>query len=210
MSNKFYPSINGIYFKNFDIVEDDSGLKHIRGDLYSFAPDNGDGVCIGYYNPVYQTEHSSKPQYFLRLEDDFQFLYDTEGKYESLFNQIAVPLNEYHCSVGLMELIADLELITCLYTFMASIVPDVYFEQIGLTGIINGSPDHPTIKVIKIMDSEVCTQRQVIDFVKNKALSIQLDDKYHTRIFRTLNDFTIWYVDGKQLNVIKSECAENV
>jgi hypothetical protein len=191
-------------------VEDDCGLKHIKGDLYSLSPDNSDGVCVGYFNPIYQADSSSKPQYFLRLEDDFQFLYDTEGKYESLFNQIAVPLKEYHCAVGFTELIADLELITCLYAFMSNIVPDGNFEQTGLTGVINGAQDHPTIKVIKIMDESVCTQRQVIDFIKNKVLSVQLDDKYHTRIFRTLNDFSIWYVDGKQLNVVKGECVENV
>lgn len=205
MSNRFYPTINGIYFKNFDIVEDSNSIKHIRGDLYSKSPKNPEGICIGYFNPVYQTEEGKPSQYFLRLEEDFQFLYDSEGKYESLFNKKTIPLAEYDCPVGFQELIADLEIITYLYEFMRNICPKSDFSFLGLVGIINGADETPKMNVIQIKDPNVTTGNQIIDFINDKVDSINLNASYPTLIFRCIQDFNIWYVDGKKMDVVESE-----
>ena len=201
--NKFFPSINNIYFKNFDIVEDSNGIRHIRGDLYIKTPFNND-QCIGHYNPVYQSNEDAQPQYFLRLEEDYQFLYETEGKYESIFNKKCIPLAEYDCPVGLKELIADLEIVTYLYEFMHGIRPHNDFEQLGMVGIINGADENPIIKVIQIKDKTVCTDVQIVDFINSKVDSIQLNNEYHVRIFKNTSDFTIWQQDGKLLDVVET------
>lgn len=190
MSKQFHPSINGIYFKNFDMVEDSAGIKHIRGDLYLSA--NGKSDCIGYFNPVYQPSENSTPQYFLRLEDDFKFLYHSEGHYESIFNKKAIPLAEYDCLVGLQELLADLEIITYLYEFMHGIRPHNDFESIGMVGIINNTDDNPLIKVIQIKDKEINTTKKIVQFIDEKVESIQLNSSYPVRIFKNENDFTIY------------------
>ena len=135
-NNIFHPSINSIYFKNFDMVEDSTGIKHIRGDLYIASDDWRSDECVGYFNPVYQTNENTAPQYFLRLEEKFQFLYQREGRYESIFNKKAIPFMEYDCPVGLSELIADLEIITYLYEFMHSIRPHNDFKSIGMPQVI--------------------------------------------------------------------------
>lgn len=205
MSNKFHPTINGIYFKNFDIVEDSSNIKHIRGDLYALSPNNSNGECIGYYNPVYQVEEGMSTQYFLRLEEDYQFLYETEGKYESLFNKKAIPLAEYDCPVGLQELISDLEIITYLYEFMRNICQTTIFESLGLIGIINGTEETPKINVIQIRDSNIITDNQIINFINDKVDSIQLNSSYPILIFKCNHDFNIWYVNGKKIDVVESE-----
>lgn len=202
MNKTFYPSINGIYFKNFDMIEDSHGIKHIRGDLYAYFPENQD-VCIGYFNPVYQTEAGKPPQYFLRLEEDYHFLYETEGRYESIFNQKAIPLAEYDCSVGFQELIADLEIITYLYEFMNGIEPNGKFEEIGLVGLINGVDKKPIVKVIQIKDSNIRTNEQIMKFIEQHIESIQLNLTYPVRIFKNYSDFTICQVDGKMLDVVK-------
>ena len=205
MNKKFYPTINGIYFKNFDIVEDANNIKHIRGDLYTLSPENPNGICIGYCNPVYQVGPDQPTQYFLRLEDDYQFLYETEGKYESLFNKKAIPLAEYDCPVGFQELISDLEIITYLYEFMHNIYPKANFGSLGLVGIINGAEETPKINVIQIKDPNIATGTQIIDFINDKVDSIQLNSSYPTLIFRCEKDFNIWYVDGKKIDVVESE-----
>lgn len=185
MSKKFYPSINGIYFKNFDMVEDTNSIKHIRGDLYI------DGKCIGYYNPVYQPSENAPTQYFLRLEDEFKFIYEKEGRYESVFNKTAIPLAEYDCPVGLQELIADLEIVTSLYEFMSGIRPHCDFDSLGMIGIINGTDEKPIIKVIQIRDESVRTDEQILQFINDKVDSIYLDSCYPVRLFKTQSDFTI-------------------
>lgn len=205
MSERFYPTINGIYFKNFDIIEDSGNIKHIRGDLYGLSPENPNGICIGYYNPVYQTSENSPTQYFLRLEEDYQFLYKTEGKYESLFNKKVIPLTEYDCPVGFQELISDLEIVTYLYEFMYNICPKTDFSNLGLVGIINGSEETPKINVIQIKDPNITTGNQIIDFINDKVDSIQLNSLYPTLIFRCEKDFNIWYVDGKKIDIVESE-----
>lgn len=203
MNKNFYPSINGIYFKNFDMFETNEGLKRIRGDLYMLLEDSE--TCIGYFNPSYQTEANSRPQYFLRLEENFQFLYETEKRYESFFNKNAVPLTEYDCPVGFTELIADLEIITYLYTFMNNIRPQNDFEALGLVGIINGAGDNPTIKVLQIKDAEMRTGQQIIEFIQDKVSSIQLDLSYPVRIFKRQDDFELLQRNGKMLDFIKLE-----
>lgn len=209
MNKQFHPTINGIYFKNFNIVEDSGGIKHIRGDLYALSPENPNEICIGYYNPVYQVEENAPTQYFLRLEDDYQFLYETEGKYESLFNKKAIPLAEYDCPVGLQELISDLEIVTYLYEFMRNICPKTDFESLGLVGILNGSfngnEDTTEMYVIQIKDPNITTGTQIIDFIHDKVDSIQLNSLYPTLIFRCEKDFNIWYVDGKKIDIVESE-----
>ena len=200
-NNKFYPSINGIYFKNFDMVEDFNSIKHIRGDLYITSPDNPNGECVGYYNPVYQTEEGKPSQYFLRLEDSYQFLYETEGRYESIFNKKAVPFTEYDCPVGLQELIADLEIITYLYEFMSGIRPNCDFESIGMVGIINGTAERPIIKVIQIKDKNIQSDSQIMEFITTKVESIQLNPEYLVRFFKCCEDFTINQSNGKIINV---------
>lgn len=202
MNKRFYPTINGIYFKNFDIVEDSSGIKHIRGDLYALSPKEPDGICIGYCNPVYQAGPDQPTQYFLRLEETFRFLYETEGKYESLFNKKAIPLAEYDCPVGLQELISDLEIITYLYEFMRNIYPQGDFSSLGLVGIINGADKTPKMNVIQIKDPNVTTSDQIIDFINDKIDSIQLNTSYPILIFKCLKDFEVWYVDGKIMNFV--------
>ena len=205
MSNKtFRPSINGIYFKNFDMVEDSSGIKHIRGDLFLAQPDDT-SVCVGYFNPVYQPEESKPTQYFLRLEEEYQFLYDTEGRYESIFNKNIVPLTEYDCPVGLQELLADLEIITYLYEFMIGIRPNGDFNTLGLVGIINGTDEKPIIKVIQIKDSNVRSDKDVIDFINTHIESIQLNMAYPVRIFKECNDFKIHQFDGHIIKLVESE-----
>lgn len=205
MSNAFYPSINGIYFKNFDIVEDANGIKHIRGDLHTKTPFNNNNTCIGHYNPVYQTSEDSQPQYFLRLKEDYQFLYDTEGKYESIFNKKMIPLAEYDCPVGFQELISDLEIVTYLYEFMRRICPKADFSSLNLVGIINGADETPKMNVIQIKDPNIISDNQIINFINDKVDSIQLNSLYPTLIFRCCKDFTIWYVDGKIIDIIESE-----
>ena len=202
MNDIFYPSINGIYFKNFDMVEDSDGMKHIRGDLYQMISDAED-KCVGHYNPVYQTENNKETQFFLRIEDDFKFLYDTEEKYESLFNKVHVPLTEYVCPVGLSELIADLEIITYLYEFMKHIKPDCAFESLGLVGIINGANEQCLMRVVQIKDKDICSQKQIIEFIDEKIPSITLDKTYPVKLFRHQEDFNIRYVDGKILNIVQ-------
>lgn len=199
MSKRFYPSINNIHFQNFDIVEDSTNIKHIRGDLYL------NSECIGYYNPVYQTGKDTPTQYFLRLEDSFQYLYEKEGKYESLFNKKALPLSEYDCSVGLQELIADLEIITYLYEFMRNICPKTDFSSLGLVGIINGTNETPKINIIQIKDSNINTGNQIIDFINDKVDSIKLNPLYPILIFRCEKDFEIFYVEGKKIDIVESE-----
>ena len=201
--NKFYPSINDIYFKNFDIVEDSTGIKHLRGDLYLISHENSnwdDNECMGYYNPVYQTSENAPTQYFLRLEEKFQYIYEREGKYESMFNKNRIPLTEYDCPVGLQELIADLEVITYLYEFMHNVKPDNDFLSIGLTGIINGADDKPIIKILQIKDNEIRSNSQIIDFITEKVDSIYLNTDYPVRVFKTASDFTFYQAE----NVIMS------
>lgn len=211
MNKNFYPSINGIYFKNFDIVQDSNHIKHIRGDIYSkgnvisMSSDTPNEICIGYYNPVYQTEENESLQYFLRLEEDFHFLYETEGKYESLFNKKAIPLAEYDCPVGFRELISDLEIVTYLYEFMRNICPTTDFSTIGLVGIINGASETPKMNVVQIKDPDVTTDSQIITFINDKIESIHLDPEYPTLIFKCEQDFTLWYVNGKKIDIIESE-----
>ena len=205
MSKRFYPTINGIYFKNFDIVEDSNNIKHIRGDLYAISPENPNGICIGYYNPVYQTEEDKPTQYFLRLEEDYQFLYKTEGKYESLFNKKVIPLTEYDCPVGLQELISDLEIVTYLYEFMRNICPKADFSSLGLVGIINGANETPKMNVIQIKDPNITTNNQIMDFIHDKVDSINLNISYPTLIFKCVQDFNIWYVDGQKIDIVESE-----
>lgn len=192
MSKKFYPSINGIYFKNFDMVEDSNNIKHIRGDLYISSNDSSSDECVGYYNPVYQTDKNKPTQYFLRLEDKFQFLYNSEGKYESIFNKKAVPLAEYDCPVGLQELISDLEIITYLYEFMHGIRPHNDFSSIGMIGIINGSEETPLMKVIQLKDKSILSDEQIIAFINDKSESISLDMAYPVRVFQGESDFRIY------------------
>ena len=205
MNNKFHPSINGIYFNNFDIVEDSDKIKHIRGDLYSLDQETKEGVCIGYYNPVYQTEENKPTKYFLRLEEDYRSLYKTEGKYESVFNKKAIPLAEYDCPVGLQELISDLEIITILYTFMSNICQTGHFYNMGLVGLINGREDTPDIKVVQIRDSDVVTNEQILDFVNNNIGSIHLDPAYPTLVFKDKSDFEIWQIDGGIMDLVKGD-----
>lgn len=192
MNKKFYPSINSIYFKNFDMVEDSSGIKHIRGDLYIASGDARPDVCIGYYNPVYQPNENTAPQYFLRLEDNYKFIYEREGHYESIFNKKAIPLAEYDCPVGLQELISDLEMITYLYEFMHGIRPHNDFTALGMIGIINGADENPLIKVIQIKDKSIHTTKQIIDFINDKVDTIQLNSAYPVRLFKRATDFTIY------------------
>ena len=199
MNKTFYPSINDIYFKNFEIVEDKNGIKHIRGDLYIKSPAKND-TCIGYYNPVYQTSEDAPTQYFLRLEEDYQFLYEVEGKYESIFNKKMIPLTEYDCPVGLQELIYDLELITYLYTFMNSIRPNNDFERLGLVGVINETIDHTTMKVIQIKDKQICTNQQIIEFIDKKIDSINFDHNYPVHVFKNIQDFSLRQRNGKFIN----------
>jgi hypothetical protein len=201
MNSKFYPSINNIYFKNFDIVEDSYGMKHIRGDLFMASSDNSDGVCVGYYNPVYQTENAKHTQCFLRIEEEYSFIHDQENHYESIFNKKAIPLSESECDVGLHELIFDLEIITYLYEFMHNIRPNNDFDAIGLVGIINGSMDRPLMKILQIKDNNLSTDDQIIDFIAKNVSSIVLDSNYPTMIFKHYKDFTIHYVDGKKIDV---------
>ena len=192
MSKTFHPSINSIYFKNFDMVEDSNGIKHIRGDLYVASGDSRPDVCIGYYNPVYQPNENSAPQYFLRLEDDFKFLYKQEGHYESIFNKNAIPLAEYDCPVGFQELLSDLEIITYLYEFMHGIRPHNDFKSVGIIGIINGTDNNPLIKVIQIKDPLIHNTKQIIEFIDTKVDSIQLNPSYPIKIFKNTTDFTIY------------------
>ena len=201
MNKKFHPSINSIYFKNFDMIEDSNGMKHIRGDLYIVSEDARPDVCIGYYNPVYQPNENTAPQYFLRLEDDFKFIYKREGRYESIFNKKAIPLAEYDCPVGLQELISDLEIITYLYEFMHGIRPHNDFSSVGMVGIINGTDENPLIKVIQIKDQTIHTTKQIIDFINEKVESIQLNSSYPVRIFKRATDFTIYQRLEQNANV---------
>ena len=193
-SNRFHPSINRIYFDNFDLVEDYNGIKHIRGDLYMYTEDNSKSTCIGYYNPVYQPEKDGPTQYFLRLEEKYRGLYVEQGKYESLFNKNVVPLTDYSCPVGLQELISDLEIITYLYEFMAGIRPQHDFESIGMIGIINGAEEQPMIKVIQIKDKEIRSDKQIIEFVENQVESINLNMGYPVKIFKNVDDFSIIHI----------------
>ena len=204
MSKIFYPSINGIYFKNFDMIEDSNGIKHIRGDLYTYSSEDKD-VCIGYFNPTYQTEAGTPPRYFLRLEEGYRFLYETEGRYESMFNQKAIPLAEYDCPVGLQELIADLEIITYLYEFMRNICPKADFSSLGLVGIINGTKETPKMNVVQIKDPNIIAGNQIADFINDKVDSINLNASYPTLIFKCVQDFNIWYVNGKKIDIVESE-----
>lgn len=185
MNTNFYPSIHGIHFKNFDMVEDFDGIKHLRGDLYL------NGECVGYYNPVYQTEEDKPATYFLRLENEYQSLYEIEKMYESLFNKKAVPLAEYDCPVGLQELISDLEIITYLYEFMHSVRPNNDFNTIGLIGLINGADTTPLVKVIQINDTGIVSNDQIVEFINNKVESIHLNSAYPTLIFKSESDFVI-------------------
>lgn len=192
MSKKFHPSINSIYFKNFDIVEDSSGIKHIRGDLYIASGDSRLDECIGYFNPVYQPGENMPTQYFLRLEDKFHFIYKKEGRYESIFNKKAIPLAEYDCPVGFQELLADLEIITYLYEFMHGIRPHNDFKSVGMVGIINGADEHPIVKVIQIRDETISSNKQILEFINDKVDSIQLNPQYPVQIFKAATDFTIY------------------
>lgn len=201
MNKKFYPSINNIYFKNFDMVEDSAGVKHLRGDLYMVSGDLRPDACIGYYNPVYQPNENTAPQYFLRLTDDFKFIYEREGRYESIFNKKAIPLAEYDCPVGLQELISDLEIITYLYEFMHNIRSHDDFISSGLIGIINGADENPLIKIIQIKDKSIQTTDQIIDFINDRVDTIQLNSAYPVKIFKSTTDFTIYQRLEQNANV---------
>lgn len=193
MNKKFHPSINSIYFKNFDMIEDSNGMKHIRGDLYIASGDSRPDECIGYFNPVYQPGENMPTQYFLRLEDKFHFIYKKEGRYESIFNKKAIPLAEYDCPVGFQELLADLEIITYLYEFMHGIRPHNDFKSIGMVGIINGADEHPIVKVIQIKDETISSNKQILEFINDKVDSIQLNPQYPVQIFKAATDFTIYH-----------------
>jgi hypothetical protein len=186
-------------------VEDSDKIKHIRGDLYSLNQEIKEGACIGYYNPVYQAEENKPTKYFLRLEEDYRFLYETEGKYESVFNKKAIPLAEYDCPVGLQELISDLEIITILYTFMNNICHTGNFYNMGLVGLINGREDTPDIKVVQIRDSSIVTNEQILDFVNNNIGSIHIDPSYPTLVFKDKSDFEIWQIDGGIKDLVKGD-----
>ena len=201
MNNKFNPSINGIYFKNFDLIEDHNGVKHIRGDMYTSSSD-GNEQCIGYFNPAYQAEPNDTPQYFLRLEEDFKYLYDSEGKYESIFNKYAVPLSESDCPVGFQELISDLELITYLYTFLHTIIPNDDFDSVGMIGIINATDEKPIINALKIKDSTQRSNEQIIEFINDNVKSLHLNLSYPVKLFKHQNDFTVWQKNGKILDFV--------
>lgn len=192
MKNNFQPSINGISFKNYDIIEDAEGIRRVRGDLYF------DGNKIGKYDPAHQENENDIPTLYLNIEEKYSFVYTTNDKYESFFNKNAVPLAEYDCPVGLTELLLDLEIITYLYSFMNSIRPHNDFENIGMVGIINGQlTEKPIIKVISIKDKRCTSKEQIIDFVKSKTQSIVLNNNYPVRVFSSESDFTITYINGR-------------
>ena len=147
MKKKFQPSINGVYFKNYDIIEDAEGMRRVRGDLYLA------GNKIGKYDPAHQENENDIPTLYLNIDEKYNSVCEANSKYESFFNQNAVPLAEYDCPVGFTELLLDLEIVTYLYSFMNQIRPNNDFERIGLAGIINGHlSEKPIIKVISIKD----------------------------------------------------------
>lgn len=181
----FYPSINGVCFKNYKIVQSSSFTKHIKGDIYY------QDKCIGYYDPLYHSENTLTTKPFIRIEDsDIENLFK---KYRSIFcvNAVSNTLpNDYDC--GFLGLMKDLEYLTFLYSFMHQIKDDDKFENIKLIGIINNE----FIQVFQLKDNNINTDtdREIINFFKEKIeqyVTGCLDNNYPIKLFKKLEDFKI-------------------
>ena len=178
-SENFYPSINGVYFKNYKIVQSSSFTKHIKGDIYC------QDKCIGYYDPLYRDDDVLATKPFIRIEDD-----DIESIFKNYRSIFCANILANDCTCGFSELMKDLEYLTFLYSFMNQIKPDNNFDNIKLIGIINNE----FMQVFQLKDNSIKTDKEIINFFKEKieqCVTGSLDNNYPIKLFKTLQDFKI-------------------
>lgn len=181
MKETMKPSINGIYFENYDIVRGADFSNHIKGDIYY------NGECVGYYDPLYHNSDTVQTTTFVRLED--QLIVEKNAGYVSLF---ANDLTSSEKTYGVEELLKDLEYITYMYQFLHHIQPDDDFESKRLIGLINNE----FMQVVNIIDKsvDISNYQAVVKYYNDNIVEKggqQLDNNYPTFLFRRLNDFKI-------------------
>jgi hypothetical protein len=175
----FYPSIYGISFYNYQLINATDFTKHIKGDIYY------QGKCIGYYDPLYHEGDTIQTKPFIRIESE-----EVESLFKDYYSIFASNIMTGDLKRGFPELMKDLEYLTYLYTFMHNVQPNDRFEDIRLIGIINNE----FIQAFQLKDNTIVSDRDIIHFFKDKIeqyVTGKLNDCYPIKLFQKLEDFKI-------------------
>ena len=170
------PEIWGISLKNYKLLQDSLGNKHIEGDIYAGKK------CIGYFNPIYQAQEGGMPQMFVKLTDDsirekysgYKSIYDFEGTEKYINDTMIIPR-------GLNVLLEDLERLIVLYESMKGAK-----DYKLVVGIINDE----TMKIFPFIKDppEDVNKENMVEFIEDQ-IGMCFDGNYPVLLFMDGDDF---------------------